>query len=471
MDFLPVFRFYKTFFTKCPGAGNASIKFLIRIKRGLTFLDNYFLIHKCKERYNIVKRFLLIFIILLSIHNLPAQRAYIPWANGNSAANDLQFYLVTFSPGDNLTDWFGHTALIVKDSSRNVARIYNYGLFSFDEGFISRFAMGRLIFFAGDAGVSGTLRRYKKENRTIRIQQLNIPLKKRRGLAKKLADSVLPQNRAYLYDHYYNNCSTRLRDYFDQAVNGQFHIATDSTARFTLREETMRYTAQQPLMQWVLLFLMNDSIDKPIKQWDEMFLPDELARFVETFRYRTETGSLKPFVKTNQIYYDAHRAPVPVTINPYPLWPLWLGLLIAVLASGIFRSKFRRLFWAFGSFITLPAGLLGSILFFMMLFTNHTVTYHNENLFLINPLTLILFFLNLAMLFRPRPKLAHVIARFWYAQAFLTASLLFLKLIPIFDQQNSMALFLLVPVNFTFAVLFYFSSEGQVMYEQAGKLL
>lgn len=404
-----------------------------------------------------MKRILLFLVALIFIHSLQAQDlSSIPWSNGSSKATDLQFFLVTYSPGDNLTDWFGHTAVIVKDSSGSIARIYNFGLFSFDEGFIERFAMGRLIFFAGDAGVAATLRRYKSENRSISIQELNIPLGKRTNLAKKLAWSVRPENRAYLYDHYYNNCATRLRDLFDEALGGQFHQETDSAARFTLREETMRYTAQHPLEQWVLLFLMNNSIDKPIKQWDEMFLPDELSHFVDEAHYRTAEGKTVPFVLKRQVYYDAHRSPVPDTINPYPLWPLGLGLAMGLIAFLLGRSQYRKTFWVYSSLISLPLGILGAILFFMVLFTNHIVTYHNENLLLINPLTLLIFFLSIAILFRRRPALEQVIFRLWFAQALLSMALLLLKLLPFFDQQNSMALSLLIPINIGFGLIFYF---------------
>ncbi len=441
--------------------------FLICTKPVLSFLAKYFLIHKSKERYNLVKRSLLIFCSLLLIQSIYAQRlTNIPWAHGESRTADLHFYLVTFSPGDNLTDWFGHTAVIVKDSSLRVARIYNYGLFSFNEGFISRFAMGRLIFYAGDASVNATLRRYKSENRSIFVQELNIPENKRLNLAQKLADSVLPENRAYLYDHYYNNCSTRLRDLFDEALDGRFHTGTDSAARFTLREETMRYTDREPLMQWVLMFLMNNTIDKPIRQWDEMFLPDELSRFVGRLYYRTDDGSRIPFVRKAYIAYDSGRTATPDHVNPFPLWPFGIGLIIALIALplGMLSARrriYRKIFFGYGALITLPLGILGSILFFMALFTNHVVTFHNENLLLINPLTLIVFFLSLKAVFVEAQQGQRALAGFWYAHALLSIALIILKLTPFFDQQNSMALFLLVPINLAFAGIFYLNTFGQ----------
>ena len=57
----------------------------------------------------------------------------------NSRGDSLVIKIATIGPGDDLTSWWGHTAVIVEDKTFNVSRFYNYGLFSFDqENFISK---------------------------------------------------------------------------------------------------------------------------------------------------------------------------------------------------------------------------------------------------------------------------------------------------------------------------------------------
>jgi len=243
------------------------------------------------------KYFCFLYIILSPFLAAQTFRTQVPWETGLSKGKDLQIYLVEFSPGDHITDYFGHIAMVVKDTSNDVSKVYNFGLFSFDDGFISRFDMGRLIFSKAALSLSGTIRHYINANRTITFHELNLPDNKKLILARQLSWEVMPENSQYLYHHYNDNCATRLRDLIDNAVDGQFKELTNEPSRLTLREHTIRYTEQDPLMQWLLMFLMNNSIDEPVLEWDEMFLPGELIRFVKMVSYKDSLGNKQELVK------------------------------------------------------------------------------------------------------------------------------------------------------------------------------
>jgi Domain of unknown function (DUF4105) len=410
------------------------------------------------------KTFFLLIVSLAFSGFLHAQRTLstVPWADGRSKAADLQISLVTFSPGDVLTDWWGHTALVVKDSRYKIARVYNFGFYSFDDGFVGNFAMGRLIFWAGDVSLNATLNHYVKAKRTISIQNLNIPENMRLNIAAELARAVQPENSRYLYDHYKENCATRLRDFINDGVNGQFADSMKVAGRLTFRQHTLRYTAHAPLMQWLLMFLMNDTIDKPIQKWDEMFLPDELAKYVAKLSYRDSTGNRHKLVAKQFTYYDAHRTPVPFTATNTPIWAVIAGLFLGILATGlgIWASKGKKLarvlFLIYNSLAGLIFGLMGTVLFFMSLFTDHFVTYGNENLFLANPLTFIVFFLSVVLLFKNSKKNWGYLKIVWMVLAASSIILLLLKILPVFDQDNIMIFFILLPVNIGFAMGHYF---------------
>jgi len=411
---------------------------------------------------------LLIGLIVIS-SSLTAQnnKSSIPWADGRSSAEDLQISLITFSPGELLTDWWGHTTLLVKDTINRVSRVYNFGYFSFDDGFINRFAMGRLIFWAGDVSLASTLKRYVSANRTIAIQELNIPVEMRLSLAQDLAKAVLPENSSYLYHHYNENCATRLRDYIDDASYGQFAESMKVAGRLTFREHTLRYTAHQPLMQWLLMFLMNDSIDKPIQNWDEMFLPDELSKYVSDFSYSDSLGTKTSLVAKSYIYYDSNKKPVPFETSNKPLWAIFVGLFFGGLAIvlGWLASNGKRalrvLFLLYNSVLSLIFGFIGTVLFFMSLFTDHFVTHGNENLFLANPLTLLIFFITLILFFKNTEELWKKIRVLWLVVAISSTLILFLKIFPIFDQDNLMILFILFPINLGFAAGHFYYQRGK----------
>ncbi|MCB0282999.1 MAG: DUF4105 domain-containing protein [Calditrichaeota bacterium] len=398
-------------------------------------------------------------LIVLAISNFLFARQNsvdVPWQDNHSKAENLEISLITFSPGDYLTDWFGHTAIAVQDTFYNYARVYNFGLFSFDDGFINRFVMGRLIFWAGDASLGAIMSRYMKANRTISYQVLNIENDKKLELAKELANAVLPENSHYLYHHYEENCATRLRDLIDKAVDGQLYKSTQDPAEYTYREHTRRYTAQSPLMQWLLMFLMNDSIDKPIKQWDEMFLPDELAKYVGQLKLENNL----PLVSRSFVYFDSHRPSIPGQTSQLPLWTIFTGLFLAgftiLLAVRVKQGKrlFNIIFMIYSAIITLVFGFIGSSLFFMSMFTDHLVTQGNENLLLANPVTLVVFFLTIASVFSRSKKLQRGIYYLWLGLAITSILAILLKIIPVFDQDNYMIIAVLLPVNAAFAAAY-----------------
>jgi len=63
--------------------------------------------------------------------------------------DNLKIKLVTIGPGSELTNFWGHNAIIVEDTISGESYFYNYGLYSFDDNFVYNFVKGRLIFEVG----------------------------------------------------------------------------------------------------------------------------------------------------------------------------------------------------------------------------------------------------------------------------------------------------------------------------------
>lgn len=386
------------------------------------------------------------------------QRSQPPWGNGVSRGEDLSIQLVTFEPGDDIPSWFGHTALVVEDTRLNTSRLYNYGMFSFDSTMLAKFAMGRLEFWVGESSVKRTYDFYASLNRGVTIQELNIRPEKRAEIARFLADNVLPENRDYLYHHYDDNCATRIRDVIDLATDGQFATAAKAPARFTLREHTRRHARHNPPMDILLMFMMNNEIDKPITNSEEMFLPAELEMSVDKFEYTDPDGNRIPLVKKRTTYATSTRAPIPAA--PSLLWPFTLltGLATGAIAIALGHYKKRRLLGLLTAAVGLIAGGPGLALALMGTFTNHSVTFWNQNILLANPLTFLMLPLGLMYVFGSK-RAARWIPQLW--QILTLTSLLALVLfglgqfIPIFYQDTSLPLTLLLPLNIGFAVAYW----------------
>jgi hypothetical protein len=388
-----------------------------------------------------------------------------PWATGQSQPEDIEIKLVTLSPGDEVVAWFGHTALVVEDTRLDRTRLYNYGMFSFGDGMLAKFAMGRLWFWVGEAPVYRTYEHYKNMNRDVRVLTLNLRPDERLEMAKELAKAVLPENRDYRYHHYFNNCSTRIRDAIDEAIDGQLRDATAVKTGGTFRDHTRRHAAHNSPMEMLLMFLMNHNIDQPIERWDDMFLPEELEEVVRNAEYENDQGETVPLVKKELVYYESDRQPVPDKVPLRWPWALGLGLLIGGGAFALGRRYFQKRtkswrigFGLYNSAIGLIVGLPGLALFVMWLITDHKVTWANENLFLGNPLTFVVAPLGIALAFgstRSETWLRYL----WAGLMGLGLLFLPLKLLPFFDQNNLLPALLLLPILVGFGTVWWFFGD------------
>ncbi len=383
-----------------------------------------------------------------------------PWGTGESRGEDLIISLVTFSPGDDVASWWGHGSLVVEDQRLGAARLYNYGMFSFDSTMLARYAMGRLEFWVGEASPSATYRLYRALDRDVRILELNLTPEQRLEIARLLADNVLPENRYYLYQHYDDNCVTRLRDMIDRAVGGQLKQADSVPARMTLRDLTRRYTAVSPPMSVLLDFLMNDEIDRPITRWEEAFLPDELERQVASLQVARPDGQKVPLVAKSWDFYKSNRTPPPEEPPRYGPWMLLMGLAVGASALGLAYwgrrgGRLPRVLLGLEHVVLgLVLGIPGTALLIMWTVTEHTVTYRNENLFLANPLTLLVLPLGIALIFGSAKARAGLRV-IWLALSALGVLGLVLKVIPVFNQDNWRLIALILPISLGFAGAFH----------------
>jgi multisubunit Na+/H+ antiporter MnhF subunit len=367
----------------------------------------------------------------------------------DTMTNNISVTLVTIGPGHDLTSWWGHTAIIVEDQGKGESKFYNYGLFSFEEdNFVLNFIMGRLIFWVGAWRTPNALAYYRGLDRDIRFQILNLSQDECKQIKEFLENNVKPENARYLYDHYYDNCSTRIRDIFDRTTNGKLREIGKEKSRMTLREHTRRHTYHDPIMDFLLMFLMNDTIDKPITVWDDMFLPSEMEQVLDRVEYKSETGELKNIVKDKRVYYKSKTVPsLPDRAPAHWPYTLILGLILGVISLILAYLKKDKLFFVYNLIIGLLFGFIGTVLFFLSSFTDHIVTYFNENLFLANPITLLVFPLSILVL-RNREKYYKWFYYSWWIIIIIALVGTVLKILPSFDQDNSQAITLILPILF-----------------------
>ena len=365
----------------------------------------------------------------------------------------LTVYLMTMGPGKHVWERFGHNAIWIHDPVHGTDQTYNYGLFDFRQhNFLLRFVQGRMWYWMEGFPAQSYVESYRRNNRSVWVQELEIAPEKRRELQAFLKWNEQPEHRFYHYDYYLDNCSTRVRDALDRALDGRLRAATANviTPR-TYRFHTQRLTANDPPIFTGLLLALGHPVDRPITAWQEMFLPLAMREWVRTVKVADSNGQEHPLVRSERTLFQASE-PTPPT-QP----PMWLvrylalgivlgGILIVLAPAAATRSVAR---WAFLLIVwiwCLASGVAGLVLTGLWALTDHAAAYDNENVLQADLLSLVLLWFVTRLVFgrgshaRPALILAGVIA----AISLLGFAL---KLLPTFYQTNGDVIALALPAH------------------------
>ncbi len=91
--------------------------------------------------------------------------------------------------------------------------VFNYGVYDFDTpNFYTKFAQGKLNYKIGANYFEDFKESYIRQNRTIKEQILNLSLDERQQVFNFLSKNYEPENQYYLYDFFYDNCATKIKD-------------------------------------------------------------------------------------------------------------------------------------------------------------------------------------------------------------------------------------------------------------------
>jgi Domain of unknown function (DUF4105) len=365
--------------------------------------------------------------------------------------SELRVYLMTMGPGARVWERFGHNAIWIHDPVSQPDTAYNYGLFDFgQENFLLRFIRGQMWYWMAGLPSEPYVRTYVRDNRSVWVQELNLPPAARLELREFLRWNERPEHRFYHYDYYRDNCSTRVRDALDRVLGGAIEAQTAGVPTgTTYRFHTQRLTANDPPTFTGLLLALGPGVDRPISAWEEMFLPMALREHARRVVLPGPTGAKVPLVAGERTLFES-TAPEPPAAPP--LWLPWYALVGAIagaaaaLLGAADRPWARVAFALFSVFWGVLGGLGGVVLAVLWAFTDHAMAYRNENLFQLNPLLLALAILvpvGLARGTRPAGR-ARLVA---LTLAALSVAGLLLQILPGLDQVNGPIIALLLPVH------------------------
>jgi hypothetical protein len=313
----------------------------------------------------------------------------------DTAAEDLEVSLVTYGPGAIYWERFGHDAIRLRDRSSGQSVDFNYGVFDFEEGdFILNFARGYMSYMIDVEHSEADQQDYIDAGRSVLEQRLRLSAAEAAKLRSFLLWNLRPENERYDYDYLINNCATRVRDALNSAVGGAVQPALIARpAQLTYRQQIDRLMAAQPWMMLGMDLGLGPSADRPLNEWQESFLPMELARNLRTVRL----SDGQPLV-VDEHEIAPNRLPPPDPGPPNLALSLGLaGLAFAAVMLGS-RVRYPRLAFSLAALYLVLAGAVGILLLALWTLTTHHAAWGNANLLIFNPVA----FLILMALWRAR---------------------------------------------------------------------
>ena len=324
--------------------------------------------------------------------------------------------LITCGPGEVLYEAFGHTAILVYDPELQLEKVYNYGTFDFGQpNFYLNFTRGNLLYMLATTRFGRFMNSYVNYNRSVTEQVLNLSLTQRQAIFDKLEWNAQKENRDYLYDYFFDNCSTRPRDVIEGALGGI--IVYDSShvkePKLTIRELVdSKIKRDIPWGDLGIDICLGARLDQTATAREYMYLPEHLEKAFDNATITTDSGAV-PLVVEKNLLFEAQ--PVTVEKSWFAPQPVFVGLLLflAVIVTFL-RMWGYNVRWVEGT-IFLLTGLLGWLLLLLWFGTDHKAAAQNWNLLWAFPGHL---FFAIALFRKQRPDWTR-----WYALGVIALSL------------------------------------------------
>jgi hypothetical protein len=200
-------------------------------------------------------------------------------AAGAIEAEPPEIDLLTFGVGERIFEKFGHAAICLHyHQPEHPGVCFNYGVTDFTAGLsmVWTFLRGTHRFWVEPTSLASMLQFYEWEDRDIWRQRLPITGDDARLVEARLWSDIREENRYYYYDHFLDNCATRVRDLIDQATHGALRAGSDAPFPRTYRELGRRGLAGMPLLLVLSDLVTGRPLDEHPTQWRAMFHPGYL---------------------------------------------------------------------------------------------------------------------------------------------------------------------------------------------------
>ncbi|GAB7256595.1 lipoprotein N-acyltransferase Lnb domain-containing protein [Polaribacter sp. OB-PA-B3] len=287
--------------------------------------------------------------------------------------------IVTAGPGKELYEKFGHSAIRIKDPSLNLDVIYNYGIFDFDKpNFLLNFAQGKMYYLLAKYDFVYFFNSYMKDKRWLKQQVLNLTLQEKQDYYSYLENNALKQNATYLYDPFFNNCASKLKDISLEVLKENLILESNTIEN----NKTLRHLMNNEITwntwgNFGINLIAGTILDKERNQVAYTYLPDYLYKTSKSAKIK-RNGKTVNFVKREDIllnYEEVHNNNF--IVSPIFIFSILLIIVLLITFRNIKNNKRSKFLDFLIFFIT---GLIGLALSYLWLFSSHTTAPNNFNI-------------------------------------------------------------------------------------------
>lgn len=343
-------------------------------------------------------------------------------------AGTKQFSLTTHYQTEKevYTAW-GHSALRVKTDSIGDDWIYNYGLFSFGDitKFCYNFVLGRTDYMVGTQKFRSSFREavvYKKVN--VREAVLNLTDEEVERLDSALEENAMPENCVYRYSFFLDNCATRPRQMIEKCVNGtiDYHFTDDTLTAQSYRQNIAARQGHSPWYRFGIHICLGEPTDRNMTDSLRMFEPVHMHEVFLRSEIVDSLGNRRPLVSSDSFLNVSDVKSECEWTWFTPNIVFWV-MFFLVVAHTLFYNwrKVNDYKWFDSGFFFLY-GIMGILVFFLSIISEHDFVFPNYNILFFNPLYLLWPILCLVRPLRPALK-------YCYKFVFVTAAIALLMAI------------------------------------------
>lgn len=336
----------------------------------------------------LVRGILKVVTVLLLMLGLSPFSSHAQWHENLS--DEATVSVITLSPGQDTYSAFGHTAIRIYDPAEVpvVDWVFNYGTFSFDDGFYMNFMRGRLNYKLTAAPFYLFKSAYIGSGRGMFEQRLNLNANEVRDVAGYLSWNLQEENSEYRYEFFRDNCASRVIVVLEAALGDKLKTHCHADGR-TFRDGLTPYIKGSPWTSLGMDFILGPRADAVMTECGSSFIPDDLAEALKRMTVNdvplTSENDREDHLIVEGMWFAGHPEGTP---NRH--FPLFVSLFFVALIGSLKLRKTMKedpsdalshiMYNVVRFFIAGVAMTLGVVLLVMWGLTDHSDTWGNFNL-------------------------------------------------------------------------------------------